>query len=57
MLSLDITNARHLYGLDMHLCWMIIYISVFVMLVFLIPVSIFYYETDDEKPFVFIEPY
>ena len=57
MLSLDITNTRHSYGLDMYLCWMIIYITVFVMLVFLIPVAIFYYETDDEKPFVFIEPY
>lgn len=36
----------------MHLCWIIIYISVFVMLVFLIPLAIFYYESDDEKPIV-----
>lgn len=39
----------------MHLCWIIIYISVFVMLVFLIPIAIFYYESDDEKPIVKIK--
>ncbi|CAD8086320.1 unnamed protein product [Paramecium primaurelia] len=50
MLTLDVTNERNQQGLDMHLCWIIIYISVFVMLVFLIPIAIFYYESDDEKP-------
>ena len=41
----------------MQLCWIIIYITIFVSLVFLIPISIFYYETDDDKPIVLINKY
>lgn len=52
MLALDVANERSSAGLDMKLCWMIIYISVFVALVFFIPSAIFYYESDEEKPFV-----
>lgn len=36
----------------MQLCWMIIYISIFVMIVLFIPLAIFYYESDEDKSFV-----
>lgn len=52
MLSLDVTNTRNDSGLNMELCWIIIYISVFVMLIFLIPIAIFFYESDEDKPIV-----
>jgi hypothetical protein len=32
--------------------WYIIYIAIFIMIVFLLPFSIYFYETDEEKTFV-----
>lgn len=32
--------------------WTIIYLSILVMITFLMPVSIFYYESDEDKPFI-----
>jgi hypothetical protein len=51
-LALDINNTREKAGLDMDLAWMIIYIITFSLIVGLIPIAIFFYETDEDKPFV-----
>lgn len=51
VLPVDVANTRTDGGFDMDLFWKIIYCTVFVFIVFLIPFSMFFYETDDEKSF------
>jgi hypothetical protein len=41
----------------MNLCWMIVYIITFSLIVVIIPFAIFFYETDEDKPFVTINYY
>mmetsp|Transcript_10640 Transcript_10640/g.20578 ORF Transcript_10640/g.20578 Transcript_10640/m.20578 type:complete len:512 (-) Transcript_10640:1610-3145(-) len=48
-LPLDAANARGSGGgLEMDVLWQIIYIMVFVMVCFLLPVTMFYYESDED---------
>lgn len=56
LLTIDISNSRYQSGLDMYLAWTIFYVSMFVLLVVLIPFAIFFYETDEDKPLVYKSP-
>ena len=38
--------------IDLYIFWLIIYLSIAVMVLILIPFSIFLYESDEEKPIV-----
>ena len=53
-LSLDISNTRDKAGLNMDLAWMIIYIITFSLIIGIIPMAIFFYETDEDKPIVIL---
>eukprot|EP00357_Protocruzia_adherens_P006001 CAMPEP_0115005264 /NCGR_PEP_ID=MMETSP0216-20121206/19751_1 /TAXON_ID=223996 /ORGANISM="Protocruzia adherens, Strain Boccale" /LENGTH=499 /DNA_ID=CAMNT_0002371523 /DNA_START=100 /DNA_END=1599 /DNA_ORIENTATION=+ len=48
LLPLDVSNTRHNGGLDMTFFWILIYIIIAIFVFFLIPFTMFYYETDDE---------
>jgi hypothetical protein len=52
LLPVDVSNVRGNSGLDMYTGWVVIYISVFAMTVVVIPFAIFFYESDEDKPFV-----
>ena len=39
----------------MEIAWMIIYVSLFVTITVLIPISIFFYESDEDKALVLIK--
>ena len=54
-MPVDVSNTRTNGGLDMMLMWTIIYYSVLAVGVVLIPFAIFYYESDEDKPFVLHE--
>jgi LMBR1 domain-containing protein 1 len=48
-LPLDAANARGAGGgLDMEVLWEVIYMMVFAMVCFLLPVTMFYYESDED---------
>ncbi|KAM3140194.1 hypothetical protein pb186bvf_007747 [Paramecium bursaria] len=49
MLTLDVSNIQNNAGFNMEIAWMIIYVSLFVTITVLIPISIFFYESDEDK--------
>ena len=49
LLPLDVSNARTNGGLDITTFWLTLYVIVFVLVVFLLPFSIFLYESDPDR--------
>lgn len=53
LLPLDVANSRGLGGgLNMDLAYQLMFIIVFCFVGFILPYTLFLYETDDEKPFI-----
>jgi len=49
LLPLDVSNARSNGGLDITTFWLTLYVLVFILVVFLLPFSIFLYESDPDR--------
>lgn len=53
VLPLDVANSRGTGGgFNMELFYQILFIVYFAFIVFILPFTLFYYESDDEKPFM-----
>jgi hypothetical protein len=52
MLPLDVTNVTTDGGLDMKTFWYIVYMTLAIMVFFVYPFSLFFYEQDEEDPLV-----
>ena len=57
LLPVDVANIRYNSGMDMLIAWQIIYVSILVTSVLIIPFSIFFYESDEDKAFVIKQYY
>jgi hypothetical protein len=52
-LPLDVSNARgYGGGFNMELIWQIVYATIIITIIILIPFAIFLYESDEDKSFV-----
>src|SRR5690348_12679266 len=47
LLPMDVANSRSDGGLPMAILWLIIYMTIAIMCVIIIPFTIFYYESED----------
>jgi hypothetical protein len=52
MLPLDVGNYREGSNVNMKIFWYIIYMTALVFVVLLLPLALFYYETDEDSKFV-----
>lgn len=54
LLPLDVNNFRDGTNVDMKIFWYIIYMTSLVLIVIILPLALFYYESDEDKSFVYI---
>ena len=54
LLPLDVNNFRDGTNVDMKIFWYIIYMASFILIVIILPLALFYYESDEDKSFVII---
>lgn len=52
ILPLDVGNFRESSNVDMKIFWYIIYMAAAVFMTIILPLALFYYESDEEKSFV-----
>jgi hypothetical protein len=52
VLPLDVGNFREGTNVDMKIFWYIIYMTSAIFVVIILPLALFYYESDEDKSFV-----
>ena len=52
LLPLDVGNYREGSNVNMKIFWYIIYMAALVFVVLILPLALFYYETDEDSKFV-----
>jgi hypothetical protein len=52
VLPLDVGNFRESTNVDMKIFWYIIYMTSAIFVVIILPLALFYYESDEDKSFV-----
>jgi anti-sigma-K factor RskA len=59
VLPLDVGNYRAGSNVNMKIFWYIIYMTSAIFVTIILPLALFYYESDEDKPFVstYLLPY
>jgi len=52
VLPLDVGNSRADTNVNMKIFWYIIYMASAILITIILPLALFYYETDEDKSFV-----